>query len=175
MALLSSVDASTFAELSKRLHQKLKHQHALTLPLNQFRELMIQSVGHRSLHDARMAWAKSTAQPPASLSMNGPQSSTPPAAQPPTTGAGLTKPSEDRKDIQSSAQVRPEQGNLLFWEEIGLPEPGTRDNPLPQAPTPDSWREARSVAPLLPAHGGPSKLEMSRGLPPVNPKAPKHR
>ncbi len=66
MALLSSVDESTFLELSKRFHQKLKQQHVLSMPLSKFRELMVQSVGHKSLHDARKSWLAQSQSTPAS-------------------------------------------------------------------------------------------------------------
>lgn len=57
MLLLSQVDEPTFNELSKRLHQKMKKDHGLQMPLSKLREVLIQSVGHKSLHDARKSWA----------------------------------------------------------------------------------------------------------------------
>ena len=60
MLLLSQVDEPTFNELSKRLHQKMKKDHGLQMPLSKLREVLIQAVGHKSLHDARKSWAASS-------------------------------------------------------------------------------------------------------------------
>lgn len=129
MALLSSIDESTFTELSKRFHQKLKQQHNLTLSLGQFRELMIQAVGHRSLHDARKAWQGSPTAPDPET----------PFMEAPVAGSFLDKAQQEAltHDLELMAYYParpPEQGNLLFWEEIGISEPGTRDNPHPTPP-----------------------------------------
>ena len=149
MALLSSVDESTFTELSKRFHQKLKQQCGLTLPLGQFRELMVQAVGHRSLHDARKSWAHTPIQAPSSLSTS-PETINVIGN---TTGIreGLKASAHTAFGLKSGAAASdahiPEQPNLLFWEEIGVAEPGTRDNPPPRTPTatveaPKPWRDA---------------------------------
>lgn len=65
MALFTQVDETTFQDLSKRLHKRLKQHHGLTLPLGTFREAFVQAVGYRSLHDARLAWRKNVPSLPA--------------------------------------------------------------------------------------------------------------
>ena len=116
MLLLSQIDEPTFAELTKRLHRKMKKDHQLQMPLSKLREVTIQAVGYRSLHDARQAWKRQSALPLLPL-LNEPLERLPATLRPSSSRVSqrpLTAWNTLPKPIQD-AQKAIEQGTFVAW------------------------------------------------------------